>query len=98
MGKEKKIIVTCSNSNHICDKSQYNEATFWEKVALNIHLIFCRACRRYTSKNRKLTKSIKKSEVINKDPKVINLHQATMNQAAKDAMKDQLRREISKQQ
>lgn len=53
----------CDEANHTCDKTQYNDATLWEKIKLNIHLIYCRACRKYTANNSKLTKTIKKAEV-----------------------------------
>lgn len=58
-----KMIIPCEEANHVCDKTQYKEATLWEKIKLNIHLIYCRACRKYTANNSKLTKVIKKSDV-----------------------------------
>ena len=53
----------CTEANHVCDKSQYKEASFWEKIRLNIHLIYCRACRKYSKNNSKLTSSIKSAKV-----------------------------------
>ncbi|SEM00526.1 hypothetical protein SAMN04487910_3882 [Aquimarina amphilecti] len=85
MSKENKIFVSCENANHICDKNQYKEASFWEKVKLNIHLIYCKACRKYSAKNTKLTN-------LFKDPKVISI-----NQSAKDVMKEQLKKKMSEQ-
>ncbi|MEP2935822.1 MAG: hypothetical protein ABJM06_14585 [Gilvibacter sp.] len=76
--------VKCQEANHICDKSQYKEATFWEKVKLNIHLLYCRACRKYTANNAKLTKAVK-------DPKV-----NCMPEKEKTAIKKQLAEELSK--
>lgn len=58
-----KVILPCDEANHVCDKTQYKEATFWEKIILNIHLIYCRACRKYTKSNTALTKFISKSDV-----------------------------------
>jgi hypothetical protein len=58
-----KFKIPCEKANHICDKSQYKEASIWEKIKLNIHLIYCRVCREYTAKNQKLTKTIKKAKV-----------------------------------
>ena len=63
MSKDYKIFVSCDKAAHTCDKSQYNEASLWEKIKLNIHLIYCKACRKYSSNNGKLTKLIHKSEV-----------------------------------
>lgn len=58
-----KLKLECHEANHICDKSQYKEATFWEKVRLNIHLLYCRACQKYTARNTKLTKAVKNPKV-----------------------------------
>lgn len=66
-----KVILPCDEANHVCDKTQYKEASLWEKIKLSIHLIYCKACRKYTSNNAKLTKVITKSEVecLDKDCK-----------------------------
>ena len=58
-----KIKIPCDEANHICDKTQYKDASIWEKIKLNIHLIYCRACREYTANNQKLTKTIKSAKV-----------------------------------
>lgn len=76
--------VKCQEANHICDKSQYKEATFWEKVKLNIHLLYCRACRNYTARNAKLTKVINNPEV------------SSMPENDKSELKKQLMEELSK--
>jgi len=64
MGKKSKILISCDEAGHTCDKNQYKEASLWSKVLLNIHLIYCRACREYTKKNLKLTKLMKKKDVV----------------------------------
>ena len=63
MSNKMKIVIPCDEANHVCDKTQYKEATLWEKIKLNVHLIYCRACRKYTKNNTKLTKNIVKSKV-----------------------------------
>lgn len=63
MSKDYKIFVSCDKAVHTCDKTQYKEASLWEKIKLNIHLIYCKACRKYSSNNGKLTKLIHKPEV-----------------------------------
>jgi len=35
----KKLNITCKQAVAICDKSQYKEATFFEKIQLNIHFL-----------------------------------------------------------
>lgn len=54
-----KIFISCDSANHTCDKAQYKEATIWEKIKLNIHLIWCNACREYVKNNVKLTNLVK---------------------------------------
>ena len=63
MSKDYKIFTSCEKATHTCDKTQYKEASLWEKLKLNIHLIYCKACRKYSSNNVKLTKLMHKSEV-----------------------------------
>ena len=63
MSKENSIKTACEKANHVCDKTQYEEATWVEKIKLTLHLIYCRACRKYSSNNQKLTKVIKDSKV-----------------------------------
>lgn len=61
----------CEDAKHTCDKKQYHEATLWEKVKLTFHLIYCRACRKYSANNNKLTQILKKSDIksLEKDEK-----------------------------
>ncbi len=63
-----KFVIPCNEANHVCDKTQYKDATLWEKIKLNIHLIYCRACREYTKNNTKLTKVLKRSDTDCLDP------------------------------
>lgn len=78
-----KLKTECHEANHICDKNQYKEATFWEKVKLNVHLIYCGACRRYSSRNGKLTKAIS-------NPKV-----DTVSVGEKELMKQRLQEQLN---
>ena len=53
----------CEEANHVCDKNQYREAGLLEKIRLTFHLIYCRACRKYSSRNNKLSKALERSEL-----------------------------------
>jgi len=75
----------CQEANHVCDKSQYKEAGLWEKIRLTIHLIYCRACRKYSSQNKKLTQAIANSDLKSISPN------------DKKAMKNKLQEELSKE-
>ena len=79
-----KFKIPCEKANHICNKSQYNEASFWEKIKLNLHLIYCKFCREYTSNNQKLTKAIKNAKV------------KTLCNEDKDVLKEKLHHEMKK--
>ena len=81
----KKIIIPCDEANHVCDKTQYKEATLWEKIKLNIHLIYCRACRKYTKKNTLLTKLITKNPIA-------------MDASTKENLKSAFEQELAKHQ
>ncbi len=47
--------IKCDKAHEICNKSQYNEATFSEKLKLNWHLLTCKICRLYTKQNSTIT-------------------------------------------
>ncbi len=79
-----KIFLKCDEANHSCDKNQYKEASFTELIKLNIHLIYCRACRKYTARNTKLSKALRRNK-----PKGMPL-------SAKQTLNERLRKEINK--
>ena len=80
-----KFFIPCDEANHVCDKTQYKEATLWEKIKLNIHLIYCFACRKYTKKNAKLTKLVAKEPIV-------------MTTVAKASLKSAFEKELAKHQ
>ncbi len=65
----------CEEANHVCDKNQYKEANFMERLWLVIHLLYCSACRKYSFNNNKLSKALKKSNI------------QTISQSDKEALK-----------
>jgi len=76
------LIIKCNEATHVCDKAQYKEASFWEKVSLNIHIIYCRLCRKHTIRNRKLTQALKRSDI------------RTFPEEQKKILKERLRQEM----
>lgn len=52
--------ITCDEATTICDKTQYKEATLWEKIKLNIHLLYCKHCGIYSKQNAVMTKCYEK--------------------------------------
>ena len=57
------FILDCSQAERCCDKAQYNEAGFLEKIRLKIHIRFCKTCNKYTKKNTRLSALIKKASI-----------------------------------
>ena len=48
--------LTCDEATTICDKSQYKEASLWEIIKLNIHILLCKNCGLYSKQNSIMTK------------------------------------------
>ena len=76
--KKNLLFISCEEAFEICDKSQYNEATLWEKIKLNIRYTWCQFARAYVKKNKKLTKAIKASNI------------QCLNQNERQALQEQL--------
>lgn len=79
------MFIPCDEANHVCDKTQYQESTLWEKIKLNMHLIYCKACRKYSKSNTELTHNIKVSKV------------ECMDKKCKEAMKKDFEKALKKQ-
>ena len=62
----KKLNITCNQATSICDKSQYGEASFFDKIKLQIHFIGCKICATYTKQNVLLTKLFKNKAITTK--------------------------------
>ncbi|MEM7380073.1 MAG: hypothetical protein AAF361_02610 [Bacteroidota bacterium] len=48
-------MISCDEAAVISNKTQYKEASFWERIKLNFHLFMCRACSAFSKKNTQLT-------------------------------------------
>ena len=57
------LFISCDEAKHICDKAQYQEASLWEKIELNIRYTWCRFTRAYVKKNKQLTTAVHKSRI-----------------------------------
>lgn len=82
------ILISKEEAFHICDKSQYYESTFWEKVKLKFRYIWCRATRLYVNRNTELTKSIKSSKLKCLDYSERKLLEDRLNEHLKNQMHD----------
>jgi hypothetical protein len=55
----KKILIKCDEATTICDKSQYGEASAFDKMRLSLHNFLCHRCKLYTEQNKVMTKILK---------------------------------------
>ncbi len=58
-------MISCEKAKHLCDKSQYNESSLWERIKLSIHLYTCKVCSKYSKKNSKLTSLCEQANMFN---------------------------------
>lgn len=79
-----KLFVDCKKAGHLCDKCQYEDASFFERLNMRFHKLICKPCSEYSERNTKLTKLLK-------DPKC-----QQMPQECKERLKGELERELSK--
>ncbi len=47
--------ISCEQASTICNKSQYQEASFWEIQKLKLHILMCKTCAKFSRKNTALT-------------------------------------------
>lgn len=79
-----KLKITCDEATTICDKSQYGEASIFEKIQLNFHFLVCKICTMYTKQNNKMSKLYKmKANDCKKEKQC-------MSSEEKDVLKKQL--------
>lgn len=55
--------LSCAEAANLCEKTEYQEASPTERLRLQIHLFFCKACKNYYHRNQKLTELLKKSKL-----------------------------------
>jgi hypothetical protein len=84
MSIKNKFFISCEEAKHICDKSQYGEASIWDKIKLKLRLSWCHITRSYSNNNSKLTKLMKESEI------------QVLKRNEKEEMQQKLQEKISK--
>lgn len=53
----------CQDAASYCNKVEYREASFSDKMKLRLHLLFCKPCKDYNHKNQKLTQLLKQADL-----------------------------------
>lgn len=61
--KKSFLFISCDEAKHICDKTQYGEASLWERFKLKLRLCYCGISKSYSNKNSKLTETVKNGKV-----------------------------------
>jgi hypothetical protein len=79
------LFISCDEAKHICDKAQYNEASLWEKIELNLRYVWCKFTRAYVKKNKQLSTVVKKSKVD------------CLQNCERDAINENFQKELTKQ-
>ena len=62
--KNTTLFINFKEAAHICDKSQYNESTWWERFRLVLRMTYCKITRAYVKKNKKLTRLVQDNDVV----------------------------------
>jgi len=80
--------ITCNEATEICDKSQYKEASIWEKIKLGTHLFLCKKCGLYAKQNKMMSVCLRKL-------KEAESHKTThLNREEKEFMEQELKTKI----
>lgn len=48
-------MISCEKAAIICNKTQYREASFADKMKLRFHLFMCKTCSKFTKQNTEFT-------------------------------------------
>lgn len=79
------FLIDCSKAENCCDRAQYEELSSINKLKLRLHVFLCRKCKEYTSRNSKLTRLLKSSNL------------KTCSEKEKTVWKEQIKEELAKQ-
>ncbi|MFN2261613.1 MAG: hypothetical protein ABR595_06070 [Psychroflexus sp.] len=60
---EQKIPKSCRKVAEFSDKQQYNEASVWQKIRVQLHILNCERCQKYHQMNNALTKLFKQKSL-----------------------------------
>ncbi len=75
-------MISCEKAAKICNKSQYGEASFIEKMKLKFHLLMCKTCSTFSKKNTSFTALCEKANL------------QSLSEGEKLKMKEQLQNKI----
>lgn len=56
-------MISCDEAAILCNKAQYKEASFLDRLKLKFHLIMCKTCSAFTKKNTEFTTLCEKANL-----------------------------------
>lgn len=59
-------MISCDEATTISDQKQYNEAKFWDRIKMGIHVMMCKKCYIYDKQNKVLSKIIEVHKLTDK--------------------------------
>ncbi len=80
--------ISCDEATKICDKNQYREASFLDKIKLSFHLVLCKKCGQYSHQNNLMTKCYEKHRLFESPKK------GCLKEEEKSCMKEELKTKI----
>ena len=54
---------SCKEIALLSEKMQYQEANFWEKLRIRMHIMYCKKCKDYNENNEKLSDVLKNAKL-----------------------------------
>ncbi|VAW13996.1 hypothetical protein MNBD_BACTEROID03-2473 [hydrothermal vent metagenome] len=48
-------MISCEEAATLCNKTQYKETTFFERLKLKFHLLVCKTCAKFSKQNTQFT-------------------------------------------
>jgi len=80
----KSMMINCDEATSICDKNQYGEASFLEKMKLRFHLFMCKHCKKYVKHNKTM------SIVFKNHAEICKKESACLSYKEKKVLKEEL--------
>ncbi len=80
--------ISCDEATKICDKNQYKEASFLDKLKLSFHLLLCKKCGKYSRQNNLMTKCYEKHRLFESS------NQSCLKEEEKSCMREELKTKI----
>ena len=83
----KKLLIKCDEATSICDKTQYGEASRFDKIRLSIHNFLCHRCKLYSEQNAIMTKILKIHKHKHEDEQLCDADKENLQKALEKEMK-----------